>query len=88
LIGIADVQDSDYLKLTEIALVQIFDDKDILLPMSDLDKRIEIRTAKNKNFESIKRAMEGETHLKVFTPSIKPRYRKFDKTELCKFVDI
>jgi len=70
----------DYKKLTENVLVDIFHDKNILFPLSELDKRIEIQTVKKPKYDSIKRAIDGEMHLNDLVPSIAPRYRKFKKT--------
>jgi len=70
----------DYKKITENVLVDIFHDENILFPFSELDKRIEIQTVKQPKYDSIKRAIDGETHLKDLVPSIEPRYRKFTKT--------
>jgi len=39
---ILDIEGEDYKKLTELVLMQVFDDKDILYPFSEIDKRIEI----------------------------------------------
>lgn len=58
------IENKDYVKLTERVLVTIFRDENILIPMSELDKRIEIKTSnKGRPYESIKNAINGEINL-------------------------
>ncbi|KAL4497227.1 hypothetical protein ABPG72_019547 [Tetrahymena utriculariae] len=81
-----DVKLDDYKTLTEKLLVQIFRDSNILYPISELDKRIEIKTEKSSNFDSIQRIIQGQTHIKTFKASIQPTFKKYKSNILFPFV--
>ncbi|EAR98162.1 transmembrane protein, putative (macronuclear) [Tetrahymena thermophila SB210] len=48
-----EIKQNDYKKLTEMVLIDIFEDSEILYPISEADKRIQIKTEKRSNFDSI-----------------------------------
>ena len=47
------IEEEDFLKLTEKILTELFNDADILFPLSELDKRIEIKSSKQNKYKSI-----------------------------------
>ncbi|KAL4453079.1 hypothetical protein ABPG74_015310 [Tetrahymena malaccensis] len=81
-----DVKPDDYKALTEKFLVQIFQDSNVLYPISELDKRIEIKTEKSGNFNSIQRIIQGQTHINTYTATIQPIFKKFKSNFLFPFI--
>ncbi|EAR93361.1 transmembrane protein, putative (macronuclear) [Tetrahymena thermophila SB210] len=81
-----DVKPDDYKALTEKFLISIFSDENILYPISELDKRIEIKTQKSGNFDSIQRIIQGQTHINTFTASIQPAFKKYKSNFLFPFI--
>ncbi|KAL4508047.1 hypothetical protein ABPG72_021420 [Tetrahymena utriculariae] len=83
-----DIEENDFKSITEKFLINIFNDSNILYPINELDKRIEIQTVKKKQFNSISNAIKGESALKNFQATIKQRFQKFKKQILFPFISI
>ncbi|EAR95436.1 transmembrane protein, putative (macronuclear) [Tetrahymena thermophila SB210] len=81
-----DIEENDFKSITEKFLIAIFNDPNILYPINELDKRIEIQTVKKQQFNSISNAIKGEGSLKNFQARIQQRFQKFKKQILFPFI--
>lgn len=64
----------------------MFNNEKVLDAASEYDIRNEMKKVKNSKYDSIKKAINEEADKQSLLSLIAPRYRKFKKTELCRFI--
>ncbi|KAL4449585.1 hypothetical protein ABPG74_007408 [Tetrahymena malaccensis] len=78
-----EIRSNDYKKLTEYILAEIFQNFDVLFPISEGDKRIQIKTEKRSNFGIIYKTIQSKANI---NSQNQLKFQRYKNHILCPFI--